>query len=127
MPHSHARSHRDSGELAIHKLDWLKAAIIGLSDREVAILRDIADIDGHTASYMREVLETQVPAHSASNTFLTLWNKEEFKNCQDMAKLFSGCGINIREERAKDQRGYHRLAQWFARSYYGPSNAHRLQ
>ncbi len=51
--------------LTMQELDWLKATIIGLTESEVAILRYIADIDGHTAEYMREVVNTNVPAHSA--------------------------------------------------------------
>lgn len=96
----------------VHKLDWLKAAIIGLTSSEVIILRYIADIDGHTAEYMREVLETQVPAESESKTFLTLWNEEEFSNCRDMVNLLSSCGVNLVEERRRDTPRTRSLLGW---------------
>lgn len=108
-------AHRNADDLACHRLDWLKAAIIGLSDHELAILKDIADIDGRTANHMRQVIETEVPVHSVSKTFLTLWNDDEFRNCQDMAKLFTCCGLDLAEERAKDPRGQRQAVQWLAR------------
>lgn len=86
---------------SIQKLDWLKAAIIGLTDSEVASLRYIADIDGHTARYMLDVVKTQVPAQTASKTYLTIWNNEEFSNCRDMSRLLTSCGVNLHQERAK--------------------------
>jgi hypothetical protein len=86
---------------SIQKLDWLKAAIIGLTDSEVTALRYIADIDGHTARYMLDVVKTQVPAQTASKTYLTIWNNEEFSNCRDMSRLLRSCGVNLHDERAK--------------------------
>lgn len=115
MRSHHALAHRNTDELACHPLDWLKAAIIGLSDHELAILKDIADIDGQSENHTRHVIETEAPARSASETFLTLWNDEESRNCQDMARLLSCCGVNLAEERAKDPRGQHWATQWLAR------------
>jgi hypothetical protein len=118
MPTTSARAQSDSDPATafeIQRLDWLKAAIIGLTAEEVTILKYIADIDGHTADCMREVLETQVPAPSASMTFLRLWNQEEFANCQDMATLLAACGVHLALERKKSQPPRSRLKHWLGR------------
>ena len=101
-----------ANSLPIQRLDWLKAAIIGLTDSELATLRYIADIDGHTAKYMLNVVQSQVPAQTASKTYLTLWNNEEFSNCRDMSRLLTACGVNLRTERATTKPTTSPIAGW---------------
>ncbi len=104
MLHSQAQDYqqvRVGSHHTIQRLDWLKASLFGLTPSEITILKFIADIDGKTASYMREVVSTEVPPHSLSRTFLTIWNKEEFSNCEDMTRLLNACGVNLVDERKK--------------------------
>ncbi len=88
-----------SHPLEFQDLDWEKAAAFGLTEAEVVILKYIADVEGQTPYYMREVLGTKVAEDSASMAFLTIWNYEEFFHAHAVGKFLAACGVDLDSER----------------------------
>lgn len=102
---AHIEKHiNHSHPVQFQDLDWDKAAAFGLTEGEVTILKYIADVEGQTPYYMREVLDTKVAEDSAAMTFLTIWNYEEFFHCHAVGKFLSVCGVDLETERRADVR-----------------------
>ena len=102
---AHIEKHiNHSHPVLFQDLDWDKAAAFGLTEGEITILKYIADVEGQTPYYMREVLATKVAEDAASMTFLTIWNYEEFFHCHAVGKFLAACGIDLETERRAEVR-----------------------
>lgn len=102
---AHIEKHiNHSHPIEFQDLDWDKAAAFGLTESEVTILKYIADVEGQTPYYMREVLNTKVAEDAAAMTFLTIWNYEEFFHSHAVMKFLNVCGVDMAAERQVDVR-----------------------
>lgn len=102
---AHIEKHiNHSHPIEFQDLDWDKAAAFGLTESEVTILRYIADVEGQTPYYLREVLNTKVAEDAAQMTFLTIWNYEEFFHSHAVMKFLNVCGVDMDAERQVDVR-----------------------
>jgi hypothetical protein len=102
---AHIEKHiNHSHPIEFQDLDWDKAAAFGLTQDEVTILKYIADVEGQTPYYMKEVLSTKVAEDPAAMTFLTIWNYEEFFHSHAVMKFLGACGVDMNAERQVEVR-----------------------
>lgn len=99
-----------SGPISFQDLDWELAAAIGLTPEEKTALTYVADVEGQTVYYMREMLSTPLARDSEVVTFMTIWNYEEYFHGHALNKLLCACG----EPTTSDRREAVRMGAQFA-------------
>ncbi len=84
-----------SNRVDIEDLDWDLARKHGLTEREIATLRDFVDVESQTVYYFLEVAKLQVARDPELLTFLTMWNYEEYFHSLAITRLLKECGIEV--------------------------------
>jgi hypothetical protein len=95
---------RQSARIDTDDLDWDAARRAGLRGDEPFAIQFLADVEGQTVFYLREVLNSSASRHPDVLAFITTWNYEEFFHAESLHQLLHECGHPVQADRRQHVR-----------------------
>ncbi|HEY0710356.1 MAG TPA: ferritin-like domain-containing protein [Polyangia bacterium] len=99
-----ARYIEASRKLDLTGIDWDRIADHPIDPRALDCLVYMADIEGFTVAYLRDMLNTAAIDDPEIPRFLTLWAYEELFHQEALARFLAAYGITLQPTRQRDLR-----------------------
>lgn len=95
-----ARYQQRSGKLDLDGIAWERVPDSPLTERDIAALEYMMDIEGHTSIYLSELLVSRASLEPEITGFLHVWAYEEMFHSLALARFLRAYGVEVPEDRA---------------------------
>lgn len=103
---------RNSKKVDVSDLDFDEARRHPLTTDEVRCLTFMMDVEAHTVSYMRAILNTCAIEDPQTTAFLSCWNYEEFFHGWTLRRFLAALGVGVAADRIADVQRRATLRDW---------------